>query len=194
MFTGIVEEIGVVEEIQEISDGIEIRIKANKIFDDLKADDSVSCSGICLTVTNINKQFFTVQLVDETIKRTTVKFWKKGSLINLERALLPSTRMGGHLVQGHVDRTTVISSIEIADNSAVLSFDLVPSISKYIVEKGSICLDGISLTVAKKQDKNFKVAVIPHTMNYTNWRGKKIGDKVNVEVDIMAKYIENLMT
>lgn len=194
MFTGIVEEIGVVEEIQEISDGIEIRIKANKIFDDLKADDSVSCSGICLTVTNINKQFFTVQLVDETIKRTTVKFWKKGSLINLERALLPSTRMGGHLVQGHVDRTTVISSIEMADNSAVLSFDLVPSISKYIVEKGSICLDGISLTVAKKQDKNFKVAVIPHTMNYTNWRGKKIGDKVNVEVDIMAKYIENLMT
>ena len=194
MFTGIVEEVGVVHRMDGNQDGIEISIQAKKILNDLKVDDSVSCSGICLTVTDVNKNLFTVQLVKETLSRTTAKHWKNNSIINLERALLPSTRMGGHFVQGHIDCTLEIENIKKIDKSAIFSFNLPSSYQKYIVEKGSVCLDGISLTVASVADNEFTVAVIPHTIELTNWNNSKAGDFVNLEVDIMSKYVESLMS
>ncbi len=191
MFTGLVEETGIVFRRTENQDGIEMEIKANKILNDLKINDSISCSGICLTVIKIIDNLFTVQLVKETLNRTNAKFWQKGTKINLERSLLPSTRLGGHFVQGHIDEVTIIHDIIQHKNSATWYFDLNKSIDKYIVEKGSICLDGISLTVATKNNKYFSVALIPHTLDITNWNKKNIGDLINVEVDIMAKYIES---
>ena len=142
----------------------------------------------------MNKNLFTVQLVEETLSRTTAKHWKNNSIINLERALLPTTRMRGHFDQGHIDSTIKIENIKKIDKSAIFSFNLPSSYQKYIVEKGSICLDGISLTVASVADNEFTVAVIPHTIELTNWNNSKAGDLVNLEVDIMSKYVESLMS
>ncbi len=193
MFTGLIEETGIVSKRINNPDGIELDIQAKKILEDLKINDSISCSGICLTVTRIAGNKFTVQLVEETLKRTNAKSWDKGIKINLERSLLPSTRLGGHFVQGHIDTVTTIHDIINKKDSATWYFVLNKKIDKYIVEKGSICLDGISLTVVMKNKKYFSVALIPHTLNVTNWNQKNIGDLINVEVDIMAKYIENFL-
>ena len=193
MFTGLVEEVGTIEQITSNLDGLRISVNAEKVMEGLKVDDSVSCSGICLTVIDMNISSFTVQLVEETLNRTTAKNWKKDSAINLERALLPSSRMGGHFVQGHIDCTSKITDIRTTDESAIFSFTLPGPYQKYIVEKGSICLDGISLTVASINNKEFSIAVIPHTIEVTNWKKSKVGDLVNLEVDIISKYVENLM-
>ena len=193
MFTGLVEEVGTIEQITSNLDGLRISINAEKVMEGLKVDDSVSCSGICLTVIDMNISSFTVQLVEETLNRTTAKNWKNDSAINLERALLPSSRMGGHFVQGHIDCTSKITDIKMKDESAIFSFTLPGPYQKYIVEKGSICLDGISLTVASINNKEFSIAVIPHTIEVTNWKKSKVGDLVNLEVDIISKYVENLM-
>ena len=149
MFTGIVEETGVIKKKILNPDGMELTIYANKVLDDLKVNDSISCSGICLTVTKLFDTSFVVQLVEETIDRTTAKFWDVNSIINLERSLLPTTRLGGHFVQGHVDTITEIKNIKKNEESAVLDFTLASNIKNYVVEKGSISLDGISLTIAK---------------------------------------------
>ena len=193
MFTGLVEEVGSIDQMFSNPDGLEISIRGKRVLEDLKVDDSVSCSGVCLTVINVGKEKFTVQLVEETLSRTNAQFWKNDTAINLERALLPSTRIGGHFVQGHVDCTTKITDIKMADKSAIFSFLLPEFHHKYIVEKGSICLDGISLTVASKIENEFTVAVIPHTIENTNWNKSSVGDFVNLEVDIISKYVENLM-
>tara|TARA_X000001036_G_scaffold102585_1_gene95838 strand:+ start:148 stop:738 length:591 start_codon:yes stop_codon:yes gene_type:complete len=193
MFTGLVEEVGTIEQITSNLDGLRISVNAEKVMEGLKVDDSVSCSGICLTVIDMNISSFTVQLVEETLNRTTAKNWKNDSAINLERALLPSSRMGGHFVQGHIDCTSKITDIKMTDESAIFSFTLPGTYQKYIVEKGSICLDGISLTVASINNKEFSIAVIPHTIEVTNWKKSKVGDLVNLEVDIISKYVENLM-
>ncbi|OUV43082.1 MAG: hypothetical protein CBC68_01275 [Candidatus Marinimicrobia bacterium TMED108] len=193
MFTGLVEEVGTIEQITSNLDGLRISVNAEKVMEGLKVDDSVSCSGICLTVIDMNISSFTVQLVEETLNRTTAKNWKNDSAINLERALLPSSRMGGHFVQGHIDCTSKITDIKMTDESAIFSFTLPGPYQKYIVEKGSICLDGISLTVASINNKEFSIAVIPHTIEATNWKNSKVGDLANLEVDIISKYVENLM-
>ena len=193
MFTGLIEEIGTIKEFIDIPDGKEAWISGKKVLDDLKKDDSISCSGICLTVVDIDDKMFKVQLVEETLSRTTASSWAKETNINLERALLPTSRMGGHFVQGHVDGIVKIINIESLKDSAVWHFSLTDEHKMYIVEKGSICLDGISLTVAQKSSGFFSVALIPHTLNVTTWGQKEIGDLVNIEVDIMAKYIRNLM-
>ena len=193
MFTGLVEEVGSIDQMFSNPDGLEISIRGKRVLEDLKVDDSVSCSGVCLTVINVGKEKFTVQLVEETLSRTNAQFWKNDTAINLERALLPSTRIGGHFVQGHVDCTTKITDIKMADKSAIFSFLLPEFHHKYIVEKGSICLDGISLTIASKIENEFTVAVIPHTIENTNWNKSSVGDFVNLEVDIISKYVENLM-
>ena len=133
---------------------------------------------------------FSVQLVQETIKLTNAKYWDEETTINLERSLLPSTRIGGHFVQGHVDGTVEIKKIISYKDSALWQFSIPKNLHQYIVHKGSICLDGISLTIAEKTETYFAVALIPHTLNVTNWHSKKVGDIVNVEVDIMAKYIK----
>ena len=193
MFTGIVEETGIIKKKILNLDGMELTIHANKVLEDLKVNDSISCSGICLTVTKLFDTSFVVQLVEETIDRTTAKFWDVDSKINLERSLLPTTRLGGHFVQGHVDTITEIKNIKRNEASAVWDFTLTSDIKNYVVEKGSISLDGISLTIAKKFEDYFSVALIPHTLNITTWKEKKIGDFINVEADMMAKYLENFI-
>ena len=194
MFTGLVEETGIIVDLKKINDGLECIIEANLVLEDLKTNDSISCSGICLTATEVNQNSFKVQLVNETLERTTAKHWKESSVLNLERALLPSTRLGGHLVQGHVDTVTTIKNIERLDESAIFTFEIDAVNRKYIVEKGSVCLDGISLTVASINETQFSIALIPHTLSATSWKNSKTGEQVNLEVDIMAKYIENMMS
>ena len=193
MFTGLVEEIGTIKEYKSIPDGKEAWIEGHIVIDDLKKDDSISCSGICLTVVEIKDQFFRVQLVNETLEKSTARYWAKGTKINLERALLPTSRMGGHFVQGHVDGTVKILDIIPMEDSAVWHFSLPEKLGLFLVDKGSICLDGISLTIVEKLDQCFTVALIPHTLGVTTWGQKNVNDLVNIEVDIMAKYIKNLM-
>ena len=193
MFTGLVEEVGLITQKKVIPDGLSITIQAQKILDDLKINDSVSCSGICLTVVDIDNNMFSVQLVQETLKLTNAKFWEEETTINLERSMLPTTRIGGHFVQGHIDNTVKIKKIIPNKNSAIWHFIIPKDLYQYIVHKGSICLDGISLTIAEKTNSYFAVALIPHTLSVTTWNNKKVGDIINVEVDIMAKYIKNFL-
>ena len=193
MFTGLVEEIGTIKECKSIPDGKEAWIEGHIVIEDLKRDDSISCSGICLTVVETKDQFFRVQLVNETLEKSTARYWDKDTKINLERALLPTSRMGGHFVQGHVDGTVEILDIVPMDDSAVWHFSLPENLQSFLVDKGSICLDGISLTIVEKFDNYFTVALIPHTLSVTTWGQKRVNDLVNIEVDIMAKYIQNLM-
>ena len=193
MFTGLVEEIGTIKEYKSIPDGKEAWIEGHIVIDDLKKDDSISCSGICLTVVETENQLFKVQLVNETLNKTTAKSWNNGTKLNLERALLPTSRMGGHFVQGHVDGTVEILNIVPMEDSAVWHFSLPENLQSFLVDKGSICLDGISLTIVEKFDNYFTVALIPHTLSVTTWGQKRVNDLVNIEVDIMAKYIQNLM-
>jgi len=193
MFTGLVEEIGTIKEYKSIPDGKEAWIEGHIVIEDLKKDDSISCSGICLTVVETENQLFKVQLVNETLNKTTAKSWNNGTKLNLERALLPTSRMGGHFVQGHVDGTVKILDIMPMDDSAVWHFSLPENLQSFLVDKGSICLDGISLTIVEKFDNYFTVALIPHTLSVTTWGQKRVNDLVNIEVDIMAKYIQNLM-
>ena len=192
MFTGIIEEVGVIREILTNLDGLEIEIDASLVLSDLKVNDSISCSGICLTVTKLERKSFKVQLVQETLNKTNAKNWVPGYSINLERALLPTSRMGGHIVQGHIDTVVKIKDMTFDDKSAVWRFELKNDIKRYLVNKGSICLDGISLTIADKTETDFSVALIPHTLEVTSWSNKKINDTINVEVDILGKYLESL--
>ena len=193
MFTGIIEETGTINIRKLNQDGMELSIHAKKVLKDLKVNDSISCSGVCLTVTKLRDTCFFVQLVEETLNRTNAKFWEIDTEINLERSLLPTTRLGGHFVQGHVDTTIKIKDIHQNNESAVWNFEMPKNIKNYIVEKGSICLDGISLTISNKFHDSFSVALIPHTLEITTWKNKKIGDSINVEVDMMAKYLENFI-
>jgi len=193
MFTGIIEEKGLVKSVSQNSDGLIIEIQGNLIFNDLNVNDSISCSGICLTVIKIQEDIFSVQMVDETINRSNAGNWEKGTQINLERAMLPTTRLGGHFVQGHIDSNVSVIEVYEKDRSAWMRFELENSFGKYIIEKGSIALDGVSLTVAKKNTNDFEVAIIPHTMKLTTFGSLKAGCTVNLEVDMMAKYLENLI-
>ena len=192
MFTGLVETKGLIDSFQKNEDGMILRLNHDNSFE-VSINDSVSCNGVCLTVVRTDKNSFEVQLVNETLDRTTAEFWKEKDELNLERALLPSTRMGGHFVQGHVDCVTKILKIKHFDKSSTWTFKMNDDIEKYIVEKGSIALNGVSLTVASKDKNSFDVALIPHTIELTTFGNLTIGDSVNVEVDILGKYIENFL-
>ena len=192
MFTGLVETKGQIDSFQKNEDGMIIRIHHNDSFD-VSINDSVSCNGVCLTAIKTDNNSFEVQLVNETLNRTTAEFWKEKDELNLERALLPSTRMGGHFVQGHVDCVTKIMNVQYFDKSSTWTFEMDDDIEKYIVEKGSIALNGVSLTVASKNENTFDVALIPHTIELTTFGNLVAGDSVNVEVDILGKYIENFL-
>ena len=192
MFTGLVETKGLIDSFQRNEDGMILRLNHNNSFE-VSINDSVSCNGVCLTVVRTDKNSFEVQLVNETLNRTTAEFWKVKDELNLELALLPSTRMGGLFVQGHVDCVTKILRIKHFDKSSTWTFKMNDDIEKYIVEKGSIALNGVSLTVASKDKNSFDVALIPHTIELTTFGNLTIGDSVNVEVDILGKYIENFL-
>lgn len=193
MFTGIAEGVGKISSYVEENDIVCLEIMHSMALDDLCVNDSICCSGICLTVVKTDGNTFNVEMVPETIERSNAKYWEIGTIINLERAMLQSTRMGGHYLQGHVDTVSEIKEIKNFENSSVFTFGLDKEVDKYIVEKGYIGLDGLSLTIAKKRLNTIDIALIPHTLSITNFSDKKISDFVNLEIDIVAKYVENFI-
>ncbi len=190
MFTGIVEEIGTVKSVQSKV----ITIEASKIFDDLHLGDSVAVNGTCLTVSSFDNKIFNADVTQETLNRTNLGSLKNGSKVNLERAMTLSGRFGGHIVSGHIDGVGSIKSMKKDDNAIILTIEVTKHLMKYIVEKGSVAVDGISLTVASLRDNTFSIAVIPHTLKETVLYYKKEGDKVNIENDVIGKYVERLLT
>ncbi|MCM1316119.1 MAG: riboflavin synthase [Prevotella sp.] len=190
MFTGIIEEIGTVKEIRHSGDNSFIKIQAEKIFSDMHTGDSIAVNGLCLTVTEFNNNIFRADVMNETLKRSSLGSLKNGSPVNLERAMSAGGRFGGHIVSGHIDGTGIISDIKNDGIAIWYTVTTKPEIMRYIVEKGSIAIDGISLTVAKVTESNFSVSIIPHTAGNTILSYKKSGDIVNLENDIIGKYIE----
>lgn len=193
MFTGIVEEIGRVYGIQKGVKSSVLTITGKQIFDDLKIGDSVSTNGVCLTVTDLEKNTFKADIMNETLMRSTLGTLSIGSRVNLERAMPLNGRFGGHVVTGHIDGTGKIVSITKDDNAIWYTIQAVDTIMNYIIEKGSIAIDGVSLTVARVERDRFSVSVIPHTANKTVLSEKKIGASVNLENDMIGKYIEKFM-
>lgn len=190
MFTGLIEEIGTVKKIVSGSGSAEITIKASKIMDDVKIGDSISTNGICLTVTRFTGSEFTVDAMPETMKLTNLKSLRNGSRVNLERALRLGDRLGGHIVSGHVDGTGKLLSFSEDDNAIWVEIGAGREIMKYIIHKGSITIDGTSLTVANLGKESFKVSIIPLTQEETTLTSKKVGEEVNLECDLVGKYIE----
>tara|TARA_Y100000996_G_scaffold91457_1_gene64365 strand:+ start:67 stop:669 length:603 start_codon:yes stop_codon:yes gene_type:complete len=191
MFTGIAEGKGIIASLERDDDIVRITVNHSLDNNDISINDSICCSGICLTVVKQNKSSFQVEMVPETIERSTAKYWNEGTIINLERAMLPTTRMGGHYLQGHVDTVVQIKDIQHFENSAIFNISVDQGMMKYIVEKGYVGLDGLSLTVAKINNNDFDIALIPHTLKITNIGNKNISDFLNLEIDIVAKYVEN---
>ncbi|MFQ7473476.1 MAG: riboflavin synthase [Anaerovoracaceae bacterium] len=189
MFTGIIEEIGKIEEIKKGSSQCSLTVKAEKILDDVHKGDSIAVNGICLTVTDYSRLVFTVDVMNETWNRTSLNKLRKNDFVNLERALPANGRFGGHIVTGHIDGTGIINDIRRDSNAVWYRIGTSENILSCIVEKGSVAIDGISLTVAAISDESFEVSVIPHTLQYTILRYKRAGDMVNLENDIIGKYI-----
>jgi riboflavin synthase len=194
MFTGIIEEIGEIASVQRGTKSVIITIKADKILEDTKTGDSISANGVCLTATKIGKGYFTADVMHETIDRSSLGGLSKGSKVNLERAMKADGRFGGHMVAGHIDGTGKIVDIKKDDNAIWYKISAKPEIIKYIIEKGSIAIDGISLTVAKITESDFSVSIIPHTIGQTTLGFRKKGDVVNLENDLVGKYIEKFLT
>lgn len=193
MFTGIIEEIGTVTAIKKSALESRLTISAERIFSDLKTGDSVAVNGVCLTVSVISGNTFTADVMNETFSRTSLAALSSGSHVNLERAMAADGRFGGHIVAGHVDGTGIIKDIRKDGNAVWFIIGASPEVLKYIVEKGSVAIDGISLTVAEVTKNNFSVSTIPHTLSQTILAEKKTGDAVNLENDIIGKYVERLM-
>jgi len=192
MFTGIVEEVGTIKGIKNGFNSAVLTIRGEVIFSDMHLGDSVAVNGICLTVTAIEKHTFNADVMHETLNRTSLSKLRSGSNVNLERAMAANGRFGGHIVSGHIDGTGIITNIQKDDNAIWYTLKASDNICKYIVEKGSIAMDGISLTVAKVSKNSFSVSVIPHTAKSTTLSQKSVGDIINLENDIVGKYIEKL--
>lgn len=193
MFTGIIEEIGKIKSIKKSGDGASIVIEARKVLEDVKLGDSIAVNGVCLTVNHFNHNSFTVAVMAETMRRSNLKNLKAGDLVNLERAVAVGARLGGHLVSGHIDDVGIIRQYEKEDNAVWVTIEPPPQLLKYIIHKGSIAVDGISLTVAYVDDRIFKVSIIPHTRDETTLIDKGVGQLVNLECDMIGKYIEKLI-
>ncbi len=189
MFTGIVEEVGIVSKITNNG----MTVKALRVLSDVKLGDSIAVNGTCLTAVSFSNSEFSVDLSPETMRRTSLSQLTEGSRVNLERALSASDRMGGHIVQGHVDATGRITSIKPDGDSIIFRVRVPKRLDKYIVEKGFVAVDGISLTVVKRGASSFTLAVIPYTLENTNLAVLSEGDQVNLEADILAKYVESLL-
>jgi riboflavin synthase len=193
MFTGIIEEVGQVVEMDDSRDFRTIRVRAAKVMEDLGLGSSIAVNGVCLTARSFNADSFTAELSRETLDRTTLRSINRGSLLNLERPMRADSRFGGHIVQGHVDGVGTIRSFVRSGDSWNLEIQFPDAAGRYIVEKGSITVDGISLTVATLSPGAFSIAIIPHTLENTNLKAAKEGDPVNLEYDVVAKYVESLM-
>ncbi|PLR95083.1 riboflavin synthase [Bacillus sp. T33-2] len=193
MFTGIIEETGVISNISQTGDAIVMAINARKILEDVHFGDSISVNGVCLTVTSFTKGQFTVDIMPETVKATSLSQLKRGSRVNLERAMASGGRFGGHFVTGHVDGTGVIVSRKQVENAVYYEIETSPDIMRYIVLKGSVAVDGTSLTVFGVSDKRFTLSLIPHTLSETILGSKGSGDIVNIECDMIGKYVGHFL-
>ena len=196
MFTGIIEEIGSVASVESSGNGAgaRIKIRAQKILQGTKAGDSIAVNGVCLTATSLGADFFTADVMAETLRRSNLGSLAVGSKVNLERAMAADGRFGGHIVSGHIDGTGTISETEREGNAVWVYVSAPKEILDLIVQKGSIAIDGISLTVAKLEAARFAVSIIPHTGEETTLLSKKVGDKVNLENDIVGKYVQRLLS
>ena len=193
MFTGIVEETGSIRSLRLSGSSGKIAIRAKKVLGGTRIGDSIAVNGVCLTVVSLEKDGFTADVMAETIRRSSLGSSRAGSKVNLERAMAADGRFGGHIVSGHIDGTGVIRSLIREENAIWVSIGTSPQILHLIVEKGSICIDGISLTVAKVEEEGFQVSVIPHTGEETTLLEKVPGDSVNLENDVIGKYVERLL-
>lgn len=193
MFTGIIEEIGIVKDFTQTSNGAEITVSCNKVLSDTKIGDSIAINGVCQTVVEMSENAFTADVSNETLKVTNFLAIKRGEKVNLERALTLNERIGGHLVSGHVDSVAKLVSSKKNADFYNMKFEVTNDASRYVIKKGSITINGISLTVAEIQGNVVEVAVIPHTFENTNLSELKAGDMVNVETDVFAKYIEKFL-
>lgn len=194
MFTGIIETLSTVEEINQTKTGNRIILTRSKILDDLLDGDSISVNGVCLTITDLTDTTFALDIVKETLKKTNIGELKPGEIVNLERALTLSKRLGGHILQGHVETTGVIVEKSMIGDSAEMTVAIDPKFLRYCIPKGSIALDGISLTIADLNENFVKIALIPHTLQNTTLGIKIEGDSLNIETDIIGKYIERLIS
>ena len=194
MFTGIIEEIGKIEKIAPIAGGFTLKIKAEKILDDLVVNDSVCIDGVCLTVTKTDKNSFWADAVGATLEKTIFDKIKADTSVNLERSVSLNDRLGGHLVQGHVNGIGTISEIQKLGENYLLTISIPENLEKYFIKEGSIAINGISLTIADLHKNLISMSIIPHTWQNTNLKYKMINDKVNIEIDILAKYVEKLLT
>lgn len=192
MFTGIIEDLGVVQKILNEGENKHITITCN-FTSELKIDQSVAHNGVCLTVIDIKNDSYTVTAIKETLNKTNVKNWKKGSSINLERAMVLGSRLDGHIVQGHIDQTAVCTNIQKEDGSWVYTFEYSPKQGNITIEKGSITVNGVSLTVINSKKNSFSVAIIPYTYKHTNFHLFEVGTLVNLEFDVLGKYVTRFM-
>jgi riboflavin synthase len=193
MFTGLIEEIGTMEKASRGQKSMQLTIRAKKVLEDIKIGDSISTNGVCLTVTGFSSTDFTVDVMPETMRRTNLGSLKTGSFVNLERALKVSDRLGGHIVSGHIDGMGTIKKFKDEDNATWVTVETDKKVIKYIVPKGSVAIDGTSLTVVDVTDNSFRVSLIPVTKEETILLRKKTGDEVNLECDIVGKYIERFL-
>jgi riboflavin synthase len=192
MFTGIIEELGTVKELKKGAASATLKVQASKVAADLGKGDSISVNGVCLTVVEFSKAGFTAEAMAETLRATNLGGLRPGDRVNLERALSPSGRLGGHIVSGHVDGVGAIKSVVREDIAQVFTVEAPEAVMRYIIKKGSIAVDGISLTVVDFEEGSFSVSIIPHTAKETTLGIKKTGDRVNLEPDLIAKYVERL--
>ena len=193
MFTGLVEEIGKVESIIKSTKSSRMTIKANKVLEGVKLGDSICTNGVCLTINFFDSGRFSVDVMAETIRRSNLRNFSLGDEVNLERAIRLGDRLGGHIVSGHIDGTGTIVNFQQEDNAVWITVATSSEILKYIVQRGSIAIDGVSLTVAYIDDSVFKVSIVPHTKHMTTLIRKKVGDRVNLECDMIGKYIERFI-
>lgn len=193
MFTGIVEEQGTVGEVVTHTDSSRVTIQGRRVLDGTRPGDSIAVNGVCLTVVDLLDDAFTADVMAETLRRTSLADAVPGAPVNLERAARMDARIGGHLVQGHVDGLATVTAVEPSENWTVMRFALPDGLARYVVEKGSIAVDGVSLTVVDVDDASFSVSLIPTTLTETILGTRRVGDHVNIEVDAMAKYVERLI-
>ena len=189
IFTGLIEEVGKVRQILQGGNALEITIACEKVLHKTQIGDSIAVNGVCLTVTRIGGDYFSADIMPETKKRTTLAYIRPSSLVNLERALVIGQRLGGHMVQGHVDGTATLVDITSHLNGTLFRFRTHPRLTDLMVERGSVAVNGVSLTLVDVETDYFTVSVIPHTLNHTQFKVLKVGDLVNVECDIVGKYL-----
>lgn len=194
MFTGIVEEMGVVQQVRQSDETMVLSIEAKKVLEDVKIGDSISVNGVCLTVTSFTSSQFTVDVMPETIRATSLRGLGRGTAINLERAMQAGGRFGGHFVSGHVDGIgTIVKKVQ-EQNAVYYEIEVAPNLRKYMIDKGSVAVDGTSLTIFSVDETSFTISIIPHTLEQTVIGKKDVGDIVNIECDMIGKYIEQFIS